>query len=142
MRLLIFAYFAFISFSNAQADSLAILRGTVKDKLGDSLIGATLKVLQNDTILKSTITDYDGNYRLSLKPGKYELEVTYTGFAKILTGEITLAADQSLRYDFEMQHFPFSETYWECLFFHPPLIDFDPGNTGATFLTGHIRNKY
>lgn len=143
MRLLIFVFFAFISFANAQTDSLAVLKGVVKDNEDDSLIAATMKIMQNGELVKGTITDYDGNYSFSLAPGKYDLEVSYTGYVTILTTGINLEARQTLRYDVEMISAAIQEICrLHFTVFKTPLIDFDPGNTGTTIISDQIRKMY
>ncbi len=58
-----------------------VLTGKVSDDKGEGLIGATVKVLKGADIVRGTITDYDGNYRVSpLDPGTYDVEFSYTGF--------------------------------------------------------------
>jgi len=54
------------------------LRGTVKDANGQTLVGASV-TLQGSS--KGTLTDNNGNYSLSLAPGKYTLVVSYVGYA-------------------------------------------------------------
>jgi Ca-activated chloride channel homolog len=75
--------------------SQTILTGNVSDAT-EALIGATLKVSQNGTFIRGTITDYNGDYRIQLDPGTYDLEISYTGFKvekitgiRVLEGQIT-----------------------------------------------------
>lgn len=62
------------------ASSLAVsaqgLRGTVKDKAGEPVIGATVLV---DGQTAGAITDIDGNFTVSAKPGA-KLQISYIGF--------------------------------------------------------------
>lgn len=51
--------------------------GTISDAEGP-LIGATIKIVGKAA---GTVTDIDGNYSLSLAPGAYVLEATYTGYS-------------------------------------------------------------
>ena len=141
MRLLIFAFFAFLSTSNAQTDSLAVIYGTVKDNIGDPLIGVTLKIIQNGEVVKGTITDFDGNYKLRLKPGKYDLEAKYTGFTDVLIKDISLIGGQKFEKNVELQLGKFVIIEW-CKLYKIPLIDFDPENTGTTIISDQIRKMY
>ncbi len=59
-----------------------VLTGKVTDDQGEALIGATIKVLRGTDLVRGTITDYNGDYRLNLDPGNYDVEVSYTGFQK------------------------------------------------------------
>ncbi|MDO8365999.1 MAG: alpha-2-macroglobulin family protein, partial [Saprospiraceae bacterium] len=58
----------------------SVLGGTVTDEHGETLIGATLKVLQNGIFIAGTITDMEGDYSIALASGVYDVEVSYTGF--------------------------------------------------------------
>ena len=60
------------------ADAPRTIQGTVKDKNGETLIGANV-YLRGTAI--GTSTDIDGNFKISNIPeGKYAIEVAYTGF--------------------------------------------------------------
>lgn len=74
--------------------------GVVKDSHGDPVIGATVKE-QGST--GGTVTDFDGNYSLTVKSGNAVLEFTYVGYktqqVKVggrTTVDITLAEDAEL----------------------------------------------
>jgi len=58
-----------------------VLYGKIVDDKNEALIGATVKVLKGDDVVKGGITDYEGNYRLQLDPGAYDVEISYTGFS-------------------------------------------------------------
>ena len=54
------------------------LKGTVKDKLGESIIGASVLI---EGTSQGTITDLDGNYVIENIPaGKNVLVVSYVGY--------------------------------------------------------------
>jgi len=56
-----------------------VLSGTVKDSEGP-LIGASVKVLKGSDVARGAITDFDGNFRISMDPGTYDVEISYTGY--------------------------------------------------------------
>jgi hypothetical protein len=65
---------------NSRRHEHAILSGFVLDgKNGAPLIGASI-ILENTTI--GTVTDYDGHYRLQLKPGLYTINYSSIGYEK------------------------------------------------------------
>ena len=69
------------------------LKGTVKSETGERLIGANLAVLNS---FSGTTTDVNGNFQFkNLKPGNYQLAVSYIGYEK-LTREVKLVGDQVL----------------------------------------------
>ncbi len=57
-----------------------LIQGRITDETGEALIGATVKLMQGSEFIKGVITDVDGNYSITVMPGKYTLEVSYTGF--------------------------------------------------------------
>ncbi len=141
MRLSIFVFFAFLQVANAQTDSLAVIYGTLKDTLGAPLIGATLKILKNGEFVKGTITDFDGNYRVQIVPGKYDLEIRYPLFVDVLIKDVSLIGGQILKNDVELrlEKHVIIDVY---ILFKTPLIDFDPVNTGNIITSDQIRKMY
>ncbi|MFN0034399.1 MAG: carboxypeptidase regulatory-like domain-containing protein [Saprospiraceae bacterium] len=65
----------------------AILTGTVTDGK-EALIGTSVSVQKNRTIIKGAITDVNGKYRIELEPGTYQVEFAYTGFATQRVAEV------------------------------------------------------
>ena len=56
-----------------------IVKGTVKDDLGEVLVGAT--VLEVNNSANGTITDIDGKFSIKLKSPKAKIKVSYIGYA-------------------------------------------------------------
>ncbi len=74
------------------------VKGTVRDDAG-TLPGVVVKDVANTA---GTSTNIDGQYTLSLKPGKHTLEFKMVGFVTAKR-EITLVADQILTLDVTME---------------------------------------
>ena len=55
-----------------------VIRGTVVDTGGIPVIGASIKV-EDTKVAKGTITDYDGNFSLSVSPGT-KLNISFIGY--------------------------------------------------------------
>jgi hypothetical protein len=73
-----------------------VLTGNVTDG-HEALISATVKVMRDSAFVRGTITDYNGDYRIELEPGTYDVEYSYTGFkperisgVKVLARETTI----------------------------------------------------
>jgi outer membrane receptor protein involved in Fe transport len=64
------------------------LSGKVLDlELKDAVIGASIKISKDGTTVKGGSTNLDGEFRFTLDPGRYDLEVSYTGSqAQKITG--------------------------------------------------------
>jgi hypothetical protein len=76
--------------------SSTVLTGNVSDG-HEALIGATVKVMRGADFVRGTITDFNGDYRIELEPGTYDVEYSYTGFkperisgVKVLARETTI----------------------------------------------------
>ena len=65
--------FLFFTFLTASAQDSGV-KGIVKDASGNPLAGATIKVDK-----KTTLSDNDGNYFVTISPGSYQLIVSYVG---------------------------------------------------------------
>lgn len=71
------------------------VRGKIIDgETGESLIGATVAI---PGTTKGTITDFDGNYSLTLDPGTYALSISYVSYetqqfeeVEVVDGEVTI----------------------------------------------------
>lgn len=72
----IFTFFVVLLFALQASAQNGTLSGTVRDKEGENLIGATVSVGS-----KGVVTDLNGNYTLSLPAGNQNVQVTYIGYA-------------------------------------------------------------
>lgn len=58
-----------------------VLTGRVLDiASGEYLIGAVVKISRDTGLVKATLTDVNGAYRVELEPGVYDVECSYTGY--------------------------------------------------------------
>jgi hypothetical protein len=71
------------------------LLGKVSDQSGEPLIGATVKILKNRELVKNTLSDAEGKYRLEIEPGTYDVEFSYTGFAARRIVGVQVLANQT-----------------------------------------------
>ncbi|MCW5923991.1 MAG: carboxypeptidase regulatory-like domain-containing protein [Saprospiraceae bacterium] len=117
-----------------------VLQGKVTDDTGEGLIGATVKVMKGTDIVRGTITDFNGNYRVTpLDPGTYDVEFSYTGFTlqrvsgvRVLTNQITFL-DQVMSSNVVIEGVVITE-------FKVPLIEQDKTSGGQTLTSEQIRN--
>ncbi len=75
------------------------LFGTVKDNVGDPVIGGTVKVLKGTEYVTGTATDVDGNYTINLDSGEYNIEFSYVGYSSILIEGVEVHAKQRNKLD-------------------------------------------
>lgn len=67
------------------------VRGKIIDnKTGETLIGVTVQIVGTTT---GTISDFDGNYSIGLKPGTYTIQVSYISYQTQTFPDIVVNAD-------------------------------------------------
>lgn len=116
-----------------------VLTGKITDDNGEVLIGATIKVLKGKNFIRGTVTDYNGEYRIALDPGTYDIEISYTGYtAKKITGTQVIAntvnrLDYSLSAGAVLEEVVVTE-------FKVPLVHQDNTMSGQTLTTQQINN--
>ena len=54
--------------------------GTVTDEDGEPVIGGNVAVYNGTSLVTGTQTDFDGNYRIDIDPGTYNVEFSYVGY--------------------------------------------------------------
>ncbi|MBA3515272.1 MAG: carboxypeptidase regulatory-like domain-containing protein [Pyrinomonadaceae bacterium] len=93
-----------LSAASVLAQSRGALRGSVKDELGASIVGATITVIDASGTAKTTVTNGEGAYTLGgLAPGKYFVVAAAPGFAPSEQTEIDLAASQRQSLDLTLK---------------------------------------
>jgi len=104
--LMVFALIAcFLMSGKVFAQSTVVtVEGTVTDEEGSPLPGATVTARNAETgYVHSSITQPDGRYIISgIMPGKYEIEVTLSGFATQVRRGLTFAVGAKLTIDFTL----------------------------------------
>ncbi len=78
--------------------------GTVTDKSGSAISGATVRVISQGTgVTRETVTDDFGHYNVNLLPvGIYTIRVEFKGFQTSETKDIRLQVDDRLELDFNL----------------------------------------
>jgi Carboxypeptidase regulatory-like domain/TonB dependent receptor len=100
MRLFLFCCALLMAASTVQAQqgSSSALNGTVMDRQGAVISGATVVAIQAGTNIKTTtVTTGEGIYSFSaLSPGSYRLTATHEGFGTVVMPDVTLRVGQML----------------------------------------------
>ena len=115
------------------------LTGKVSDDAGEALIGATVKVLRGTEFVRGTITDYNGDFRLPLDPGNYNVEVSYTGFKTSVVTGVRVLTNTINTLDFTLA----SGTLLNEVVvtdFKVPLIEQDKTSGGQILTSEQIKN--
>ena len=94
-RVILFCFICMLSVCNLWA---FVVKGTIIDaSTKEPLIGVSIFI---ESLNKGAITDFNGNYELSLPEGKYSMRISYVGYREILEEDVFLNKD--LVVDFEM----------------------------------------
>lgn len=70
-----------------------VLEGIVTEaESGEQLIGASVRILKQKELVTLVISDYDGRFRVTLDPGIYDLQITYTGYTPLEITNVNVVA--------------------------------------------------
>lgn len=116
-----------------------LLTGKVSDEQGETLIGATVKVLKGTDFVRGAITDYNGEYRIPVDPGNYDVEVSYTGYQAQKVTAVRVIVNTINTLDFTLVA---GNVLTEVVVseFKVPLIEQDKTQGGQTLTSEQIRN--
>ncbi len=117
----------------------ATIVGTITDPGGANVPGAQVTARNVDTGLSRTVTSGDaGTYRIEFLPvGKYDIEVSYTGFKKALLSGIVLQVNDTSRVDVSLAVGQVNETV-TITDSAPPEINTSTSEIGRTIQSGEI----
>jgi outer membrane receptor protein involved in Fe transport len=137
VRSLLLSSLLFLSAGVAMAQT--VVAGKVVDENGDGLIGATVKVLKGTDFVRGAVTDFNGDYRINLDPGQYNVEFSYTGFASAMVNNVRVAGGQINTLD---QTLSSSNVLSEVIIreYKVPLVEADQTSGGQTLTSEQIMN--
>ena len=79
------------------------LTGKVSDKdTGEEMIAANIVVSKNGVFIRGETTDIDGNYKIRVDPGTYDMEISYTGYATQKITVVIASAGKLTRVDIQI----------------------------------------
>ncbi|WP_337042616.1 TonB-dependent receptor [Emticicia sp. 17c] len=98
---LYFVFLLLLITSTGFGQNTGNIYGKVVDKnTQEALIGATISVEQST---QGTTTDLEGNFRLTLPVGTYNLKVTFVGYQTLIKYNINLTSGNAQSVNFELQ---------------------------------------
>ena len=84
----------------AWGQSDGFIEGTVTEEAGESLPGANIAVrLPMEDYKAGTTADSDGQFRIAVPAGNYQLEITFVGYKSDLRQNVQVRAGQTTRLD-------------------------------------------
>jgi TonB-dependent receptor len=94
IRRIIFSILFLLTFSLLSAQEKGFLRGNIVDgDFGGPMIGATIIWADNPSV--GTVSDFDGNFSLSLDPGTYNIKVSFISFTTLSYEGIKIEAGKT-----------------------------------------------
>ncbi|MEZ4918530.1 MAG: carboxypeptidase-like regulatory domain-containing protein [Saprospiraceae bacterium] len=134
-----FTYLFFLFTSTMVFGQKGTLNLIVQDEKNEPLIGATIKVFQNEQLVQGGWSDFHGMAQFQLDPGTYDLSVWYVGLVTQMISGMKISANKEQELQFKLAPSILSQTdivlgcciQWESL-------DPDPENTGTTFQANQI----
>jgi len=83
------------------AQITGVIRGNVKDKnTQETIVGAAISV---DGTTNATTSDIDGNYKITLPVGNYNLKASYLGYTTLIKYNIALTSGNAQTVNFEIE---------------------------------------
>ena len=118
------------------------LGGKVVDaETKEELIGANVVLYKGGNYATGTSTDFDGNYKISVDPGTYDVEFSYIGFSNVKVTGVVVKAGQSNKLDGELggdEGITLDDVIVKA--YKVPLIEQDNTTSGGVITSEQIRN--
>ena len=103
MKKIIVLVMAFLCSISLFAQFTQVIKGKIVDKESKvTLIGANV-IQQNSSVINGTVTDIDGNFKLSVPVGRISLKISYLGYEDITISEILVMSGKEVFLNIEMQ---------------------------------------
>ncbi|MDO8368915.1 MAG: carboxypeptidase regulatory-like domain-containing protein [Saprospiraceae bacterium] len=115
-----------------------VLTGNITDGK-EALIGATVKVSRGTDFVRGSITDYNGDYRIPLDPGTYDVEFAFTGSQTQRITGIRVLGGQITTQNVVMSSSTLLDEI-EIVGYKVPLIQQDQTSSGQTLTSDQIKN--
>jgi len=116
---------------------LSSLKGIVSDiTTQEGLAFANVILLQKDTQIAGTTTDLDGNYYFKdIKPGEYNLNVSYIGYQTSKINKIIVSSSKITFLNINLSQSTLSLEEFEIKEYQVPLISRDQGRVSSNIQT-------
>ena len=114
--------------------------GKVTDgETGEELIGAEIVVEKNGVEVTGTVTDLDGNFKMNIDPGTYDITCFYVGYTDQRVEGVRVLAGKSNPLDFKINQGGIIMEEAEVIAYVVPLVEKDNTTQGQTITSKEIR---
>ena len=136
----IISIFLVLSFSTSIVHAQTYFEGKIIDEEnGEELIGAKIQFIKEDVYIIGASTDFNGNFKVELDTGMYNVVISYIGFPDNQIVNIPVKADQTNYFEFKINGGGFSVDEIIVRSISIPIIDKDPKNSGQFINAEKIR---
>lgn len=116
----------------------SILTGKVTDS-NEGLIGANILLFKDNALVRAAISDYNGDYRIQLDTGTYDVTCSYPGFKTYTMRGVRVVFNQLNKLDITLS--VANALYEETIIaYKVPLIEQDQTSGGQTLASEQIKN--
>ena len=130
----------FLFFQNLTMHSQTTIAGKVTAKeTGEDMILANVVVSKAGVFITSETTDIDGDYKIRVDEGSYDLEVSCPGYATRKIKGITVDKDKTKKVDVELREGRGNDFLIINISYKIPLIRQDETSTELTITSERIR---
>ncbi len=124
MKVSISFIFCLIVFSSAWSQSG--IHGNVTDRdTGEDVIGANISFKKDSRFIMGCATDFDGNYKVNIDPGVYDVIMCYIGYPDKQINGVMVKEGQTTRLDIQTSDPLLMSGYTIITCFDPPLLHLD-----------------
>ncbi|MCK6691655.1 MAG: carboxypeptidase regulatory-like domain-containing protein [Thermoanaerobaculia bacterium] len=116
------------------------ISGRLTDESGEPLIGASVLVSQGGIAVGGVLTDIEGNYRIFLPPGWYDLSFQYTGFNTVEAHGVYVAGDGLVAVNQQLESGTMLHEVVVTAY-KVPLIQQDMTSAGKTIISERIQHS-
>ncbi len=116
------------------------ITGRITDEKGEGIPFANVAAEQQGKLVTGSTTDFDGYYTIKpLAPGKYDLKVSYIGYATSITRGVVVSGDKITELDVSVKPEETVLGVVEVIEYKVPLIDKENNSTKTTISKEEIQ---
>jgi TonB-dependent receptor len=95
---------ALVLWSGMATGQKGVLTGKIFDKAsGETLIGAILEIRKDEMRVAGTATDIDGNYRVEVDAGTFDVAINYLSYAQLTIAGVAITAKETTSLDISLE---------------------------------------
>ncbi|MEM1320186.1 MAG: von Willebrand factor type A domain-containing protein [Bacteroidota bacterium] len=114
--------------------------GKVTDEQGEVSIGANVAFYVKGVIVTGISTDFDGNYKLAIDPGTYDVEFSYIGYTTKRIKGVIIKEGRTTKLDFQFLESGITLEDVHVVQYKIPLIEHDRSMSTQTITSEQVRN--